>query len=400
MIGPFALYPKGTVSVRILPMAKALKKRGYDVAIFLAPYDNAKYSGKHLKVEGVDIYNVKMLKASLYAIHFFAVVQLVTRALIFRPNLIHIFKPKGYSGLAAMLLIMLKKMMLITKPLVVDTDDWEGYGGFATFYRKHSTYPRIVSGFIDFQEKWITKRADSLTVASKMLDRQAKAFYIPSEKIYYVPNGPHLEQNTLKESFNGKRFKIEEAPTIILYTRFLEFKVERVMDILSKVIEKLENVQLFVIGKGLFREEEKLLRLVKEKAIEKAVIYFGWVQLKDIPHYLTMGDVAIYPYDDTLLNRSKCPGKLIELMAAGKPIVAENVGQIGEYIVNNESGLLVTPGDNEMFAEKIVELLGDRQLRVKLGENAKQRIDSYFSWDRLVVKVEEAYHKGFETLSI
>jgi glycosyltransferase involved in cell wall biosynthesis len=193
---------------------------------------------------------------------------------------------------------------------------------------------------------------------------------------------------------------MEDTPTILLYTRFFEFKIEKVIDIFSKVREELKNTRLLVIGKGMFREEEKLLRLAKEKTIEKAVIYFGWVHLKDIPHYLTLGDVAIYPYDDTLLNRSKCPGKLIELMAAGKPIVAENVGQIGEYIVDNESGLLVTPGDNEMFAKKIVRLLEDRQLRMKLGENARQRINSYFSWDRLVVKVEEAYHTGLKTLSL
>jgi len=397
MIGPFALYPKGTVSVRILPMAKALKSRGYDVAIFLPPYDNLKHSGKHLKVEGVDIYNIKMLTKRLCIVHFLAAVQLVTKALTFRPHLIHVFKPKGYSGLAAMLLIILRKMRLVAKPLVVDSDDWEGYGGFATFYLKHSMYPYIVSSFFNFQEKWITRRVDSLTVASKMLERQAKAFHIPSEKVFYVPNGAHLEQKVLEDSPSGKRFKMEDGPTILLYTRFFEFKIEKVINILSRVREKLKNAQLLVIGKGMFREQEDLLRLAKERAIENALIYVGWVHSTDIPYYFTLGDIAIYPYDDTLLNRSKCPGKLVELMTAGKAIVAENVGQIKEYIVDGESGLLVTPENNEMFAQKIVNLLEDKQLRTKIGENAKQRITSYFSWDRLIVKVEETYRTALGT---
>jgi len=74
------------------------------------------------------------------------------------------------------------------------------------------------------------------------------------------------------------------------------------------------------------------------------------------------------------------------------------VGQIGEYIIDGESGLLVTCGDNEMFAQKILKTLEDKQLRAKLGENARQRIKSYFNWDRLIVKVEKAYRTALGTL--
>lgn len=244
MIGPFALYPKGTVSVRILPIAKALRSRGHDVAAFLPPYDNLKYSGKHLKVEDVDIYNVKMLATHVLFMPFFTAVQLVTKALVFRPHVIHVFKPKGYSGLAAMLLIILKKMRLVAKPLVVDSDDWEGHGGFATFYLEHSMYPRIVLSFFDFQEKWVTRHADSLTVASKMLERQANAFHIPSEKVFYIPNGPNLDQNVSKEPFSSRQFKMKDGPTILLYTRFFEYKVEKVIDILLRV-RKIEECSTF-----------------------------------------------------------------------------------------------------------------------------------------------------------
>ena len=229
-------------------------------------------------------------------------------------------------------------------------------------------------------------------MASKLLEKQAMALHVPPEKIFYVPNGTHHDQNILDGSHGNKRFKMENGPTILLYTRFFEFKIEKIIDILSKVREKLKNAQLLVIGRGMFREEEDLLRLAKERAIEKALIYVGWIHSKDIPYYLTLGDIAIYPYDDTLLNRSKCPGKLVELMTAGKAIIAENVGQISEYIIDGESGLLVTSGDNEMFAQKIVKALEDKQLRANLGDNAKRRIKSYFCWDRLIVKVEEAYH--------
>ncbi len=82
--------------------------------------------------------------------------------------------------------------------------------------------------------------------------------------------------------------------------------------------------------------------------------------------------MAIYPFDDTLLNRTKCPVKLLELLAAGVPVVGDAVGQIAEVVVEGETGHLVRPGDEVAFVEAVLDLLADptRLARMRLAARA------------------------------
>jgi glycosyltransferase involved in cell wall biosynthesis len=106
--------------------------------------------------------------------------------------------------------------------------------------------------------------------------------------------------------------------------------------------------------------------------------------------------VAIYPLDDNLLNRARCSVKFVELMAAGLAIVAEDVGQSSEYIEHGCSGLLVEAGDTEAFTRCVVRLLRDKSLRGALGNEARRRVCEEFAWERLVERIESAYHRRGE----
>jgi glycosyltransferase involved in cell wall biosynthesis len=101
--------------------------------------------------------------------------------------------------------------------------------------------------------------------------------------------------------------------------------------------------------------------------------------------------VAVCPFEDTLLNRARCPAKLADLMAAGLAVVADDVGQAGEYIDHLVSGYLVAPGGVEAFATGVVRLLRDEKLRAALGMEARQRVTKEFGWPELAKVAESAY---------
>jgi len=387
MIAPFAVYPRGTVPVRMLPIAKALRRRGYDVSIVVPPYDNPAESGREYEVEGVKVYNVwfgdvPLLKYPLTAF------RILWRVFRLKPQVVYVFKPKGYSGLAAMLLSFMRMLGLLRGlRLVLDMDDWEGYGGFCDYYLKHSLYPRYMLDFFDFQERWIPRRVDAITVASRTLQRRLMGWGIPAAKVFYVPNGVEARSSYPSSCEVGelkKRLGLEDSKVILLYTRFLEYRVKKVVEVLKLVKKELDGVKLLVVGRGEFKEEDELLRLAAEEGLEDSIILAGWVKPDEVPKYLAVGDVAIYPFDDTPLNRAKCPGKLVELMAAGKAIVAEKVGQTKEYIIDGESGLLVIPDDIQGFASSIVRVLKDDAFRKRLCENSQKRILSNFYWSKLL----------------
>jgi len=124
------------------------------------------------------------------------------------------------------------------------------------------------------------------------------------------------------------------------------------------------------------------------------ILYAGWVPSDTLPAYFAQADVAIYPFDDTLVNRAKCAVKLRDLLAAGVPVVAEAVGQNREMVRHGETGWLVDPGDVDSFAEAVVRLLEDAPLRERLGRAAARDMRERFAWGRLVETVELAYGVG------
>ena len=218
------------------------------------------------------------------------------------------------------------------------------------------------------------------------------------DKVFYAPNGgvSGCASNTqypipALSSVEVSNIQFTDHPTVLLYTRFFEFRVERVVDIFQRVLAGVSEAKLLVVGRGFFGEEERLSELMREAGMADHLAYVDWVEPDELPAYFAAADVAIYPYDDTLINRTKCAVKLIDLMAAGVAVVADDVGQNGEYVEHGISGILIAPGDTAAFAGRVVELLRDESLRAKLGGGAQRRIFGEFNWGKLVMRIEEAY---------
>ena len=383
MIGPFGLRPKGTMSVRALPLAKALAALGHQVTLLLPPWSWPKDSGRQWTEDGVTVENVALPPGIPLLWHLLLAGRLVRRALVLRPDVIHCFKPKAYAGLASWALWWLRRLGLTHARLVVDSDDWEGFGGWNDL----EPYSWPQKRFFAWQEKWGLRHNDALTVASRTLQSIAWSLNVPPERVWYVPNGVGEWQMA-----NGEWRKNQgEGKTVLLYTRFFEFELDRVVAVFRRIHEARPGVRFLVGGKGLFGEETRFLELCRAVGLTEAVEYVGWVETDVLPDYLARADVAVYPFDDTLVNRAKCAVKLLDLMAAGVPVVAEAVGQNTVTVEHGVSGLLVPPGDGTAFAAAVIRLLDDPDLRKQLGHGAQCRIRDRFTWERLAARVECVY---------
>jgi len=390
-IGPFGLRPRTTMSVRALPMTKALAARGHAVTMLLPPWQNLEDAGLCWQEDGVAIENISLPPRVPGLFHLLIALRLARRALALRPDVVHLFKPKAYSGLTHWLLSRLPRG---GRPrLVVDTDDWEGSGG----WNEIGGYTPAQKRFFAWQERWGLTHADAITVASRTLESLVWALAVPPQRVFYIPNGVGSRQldTDIQHSASSIRH-----PVILLYTRFFEFPVSRVIEVLQRVRERIPATRLLVVGKGLFGEEEELLRLAAQSGltvnrhvsrVTYDVVYCGWVPAEMLPGYFAQATVAIYPFDDTLVNRTKCAVKLRDLLAAGVPVVAEAVGQNREMVCHGETGWLVDPGDVASFAGAVIRLLEDAQLRERLGQAAARDVRERFAWERLVETVERAY---------
>ncbi len=400
MIGPFGLRPKGTMSVRALPIAKTLAARGHSVALLIPPWDHPADAGREWEEDGVWVVNVPLPPRLPLLFHGVLARQLVRRALALRPDVVHCFKPKAYAGLAHFILWWLRRLHLASGKLppdlrlVVDEDDWE------QAWNEVEAYSPAQKRVFAWQERWGLRHADAVVVASRELVRLVERIGVPPGRIFYVPNG--VSPSPVDESGHQPPpadaahivrmlWELDDALVILLYTRFFEFRLERIVEILRQVVTQEPRAKLLVVGEGLFGEESELDEMLNAEGLSDHAVFTGWVEAERLPGYFAAADVAIFPYDDTPINRTKCSVKLTDLLAAGLPVVADAVGQNAEYIVEGESGSLVEPEDDAAFAEAVLRLLQDAHLRTRMGVSAAHRMRERFAWDTLVQEVERAY---------
>jgi glycosyltransferase involved in cell wall biosynthesis len=284
----------------------------------------------------------------------------------------------------------LRRLGLVNRSLrlVVDEDDWE------RAWNNVEPYSGMQKRFFAWQERWGLRHADVVTVASRELERLVAAEGVPARQMTYVPNGVwpgSFGRSETRAQAVRMLWELEDAPVVLLYSRFLEFQLDRVVAIMQRVVTRVPRARLLVVGEGLYAEEGELDDLFVNAGLAGRAVFTGWGHTDQLVDYFGASDVAIFPFDDTLINRTKCSVKLAELLAAGLPVVADAVGQNMEYIVDGESGLLVTPEDDQAFAEAVVRLLGDAGLRSRLGEAAARRIGEHFAWPQLVQRVEQVY---------
>ncbi len=374
LLAPFGLRAKGTARARTLPLARALARRGHSVAVFIPPYDSVEDAGRRWLDEGVEVVNVNLPPGPQSAPwHWLLAWQLYSATARWRPDVVHAFKPKGPSGLAA---AMWWTRRLGPRPrLIVDSDDWEGFGGWND--NPATDYSIGQKRFFAWQEKYGLSHADAWTVTSACLAERAAGFGAQPEQVYVMRNG--IDAAALDEQPTPPH---DGAPTVLLYTRFAGIRPDEVAAVWRDVREEEPAARLLVVGRGAQGEERDLADLPGAEVA-------GWLEGEQIRAAFARATLAIAPWADTAANRARHSAKVLELMAAGVPIVAYRVGELA--VTPGEAGALVEPGNAAAFARAVVDLLRDAPRRADMRERGRTLARRHFTWDALAEIALAAY---------
>jgi glycosyltransferase involved in cell wall biosynthesis len=375
-VSGFAWEPKGTARARAFPLAVELVNRGHEVTIFLTPYDNPAESGKKRELEGVRIVNVEVGSRPGFRHVPLLIKRLCGAISEYSPNVVHIFKPKGYAG-AACTWLLIKGYC----SLVLDCDDWEGWGGWNDF----KSYPWIVKEYIDRQEKWLMRRTPVITTASRALEQRAVKLRESSKSVFYIPNCGASRENVMAQdaalSMTGdeakKSFGLPAAP-IIFYSG--QFEGGNEIEFFCRAAARAalrSNATIVFVGEG---SHLSTMKDFFERQRGVRVHFFPRLPYDEFVRLIAASDIAAFPYPDNPIYYAKCSARIIDYMAMGKAVVTTAVGQNRDYIVDGESGILAPPGDETRFAAELERLLQDAEFRTRLGRQARQRIKEKFSW--------------------
>ncbi|MEJ5198228.1 MAG: glycosyltransferase family 4 protein [Anaerolineae bacterium] len=382
LVAPFGLRAKGTTRARVLPLARQLAAMGHRVAVFIPPYDSPEDAGRRWEDAGVEVVNCSLPRVGAGGAwwHLALAWRLLRAVGNWRPELVHVFKPKGPSGLVGAAL-WTQRPRAARPVLVMDSDDWEGPGGWNDDPR--TGYTLLQRRFFAWQERFGLSHADAWTVTSECLRRRAIAFGAAPERIATLHNGIDVTRwSPVAERWH--KMSPGGPPTAILYTRFAGVRPADVRAIWSRVRAALPEARLLVIGRGVAGEERNLADL-------PGVTIAGWVEPEALPERLAAGQVALVPWADTPSNRARHSAKVLDLMAAGMPIVAYAVGELPATL--GDAAVLVPPGDEATFARQVVALLTDRPRGQQLAAAAQARAAGLFTWERLAQTAVAVYER-------
>jgi len=150
----------------------------------------------------------------------------------------------------------------------------------------------------------------------------------------------------------------------------------------KKVSERIANVKFVIVGGGELESEMRELAISLE--IQDKVIFLGWRY--DMPTIYADIDLVVL----SSLNEGT-PVTLIEAMASGKAVVSTAVGGVPDIVLDGQTGILVPSGDEEKFADAIVDLLEDAEKRKQFGKRGREFVSANYTKERLCADIEHLY---------
>jgi glycosyltransferase involved in cell wall biosynthesis len=146
--------------------------------------------------------------------------------------------------------------------------------------------------------------------------------------------------------------------------------------------EVVPDAKFLLVGDGVLRS--RLERLIKELGLEDRVMLLGW--RRDISRLLSTMDVL------TLTSLWEgLPVACLEAMASSRAVIATDTGGIKEVVREAQTGFLVPCKDMETMSKKLICLLRDKELREKIGQNAKENLGLDFIKEHMVKSHEFLY---------
>ena len=188
---------------------------------------------------------------------------------------------------------------------------------------------------------------------------------IPESFLYEKSN---LE--SLKSQLNLKNEKI----ILSLARNDIQKGIPQVLKALPNVIKEENNLKYIIAGTG--DADEVVKKLIKELYLENYVIFLNrTISENEKMPLIDISDIVVLPAKDEGFGII-----YLEANARGKPVIGANSGGAREAILNNYSGLLVEPDDVNSLAKAIIQLLKNKELALKLGEQGKLRVEKQFLW--------------------
>ena len=364
-IAEVTTYKEGGAYTHVVEL---VKKMNADIVIITG---NTKKSG-YQKEDGNLYYHIPLLK-SIWEVFFVnrpGSYQIVEELLEKRKvDVVHFHSPlftflHGLLGKKKFPLIMTSHYLLDVK-----------LSNSATF---------IYNSFIKRMTLYIARRVDKIICVNEDYIPIFEKWGVDPKKLVFIPNGVDINKFSPGTSKIKKKFKDRK---IIIYFGRLHY--QKNVDLLIKsfkyIKERIRSVNLIIIGSGTDFD-----KLKKMSSSDEDIIMTGFLTDENLIDYLRGADVVVFPSIGENASFT-----IMEAMSCELPVISSDVGN-ARKILGDGRGILIEKYNEEDIAEKCIQVLSDKEMAQKMGNDARKFVEENHSWDKISKKTEELYKSVIE----
>ncbi len=342
---------RGGAFGHVVRLSSELASRGHDVAI----------CGPHSEHRGgtdVPIIELPISRAPSALGDTLALVGLGRIYRSYRPDLIHAHGSKG--GVLA----RLARVFLPGVPLVFTAHNF-AFTNHVSSKLKRSAYRVLEQAMAPLATRVICVCEAELEIAARLgLRSRARV----------VHNGIVPLRNGTRNAAVADLGKL--GPVLAAVTELQTPKgVISLVEAMPKILERVPTANAVIAGEGV--ERDAITARIASLGVARKVHLLG--QVDDVAGLLACADVFVQPsWSESF------PYAVLEAMSLGLPIVATDVGGVGEAIEDRSTGRLVAPRDPVALACAVDWMLSDRPRAISLGRAARTRMATSFGFDAMV----------------
>jgi glycogen(starch) synthase len=239
------------------------------------------------------------------------------------------------------------------------------------------------------------KNATLTVTISEYSRRKIMQLYgVDEAKIRIVSNGVDTQRFKPSEGCESMKRQIgmDNKLCVLFVGRLIPRKgLQYLVEAAKQIVKEFSQTMFLIAGNGPLLNS--LVSYLEKMNLKGKFVFLGDVSERALPALYSCADVFVLPSIQEGLGIA-----LLEAQATAKPIVAFDVGGVGDAVLNKETGLLVKPDSGEL-ANAIMKLLASWSLREKMGRRGREFVVDNFSWDFCAQKMLQVYHEALASVA-
>ncbi|GGX62855.1 glycosyltransferase family 4 protein [Streptomyces anandii] len=240
----------------------------------------------------------------------------------------------------------------------------------------------------------IGQSTDTITYLGEYTRSRIAAALTPEAAARMRQLPPGVDEKTFHPASGGDevraRLGLSDRPVVVCVSRLVRRKgQDTLIRAMPRILAAEPDAVLLIVGGGPY--EKDLRRMAAETGVAGSVRFTGAVPWSELPAHYGAGDVFAMPCRTRRggLDVEGLGIVYLEASATGLPVVAGDSGGAPDAVLDGETGWVVRGGSPEEAADRVTTLLGDAELRRRMGERGRRWVEEKWRWDLLAERLKE-----------